>query len=240
MLRSLAVVCVLGTAAHADPAPCTPAPVDATMIRLAVQVDGNSGGRLVAAPGSQFPAVSDDGTTIVDLFQDETDFVGERVSTVATFTRHGAGAAVQLTAGIEGTDAPRTSDDVQAATRAVVDANALLAKHRWRPLALAAICPAPADVEQEEPLSRLDFADGTQLTFDPSGEQIAIDRHEVGAHFPAPGSGEFGGCGEIRGIARGYGSRKLGFVVLEPSASLGGDSCIGKLGVDTTLVVPLL
>jgi hypothetical protein len=233
------MVAALAGAAHADPARCAPAALDAPLRPLVVQSDAKAGGVLVAAPGSQFPAVSDDGTTIVDLFQDETDFVGERVSTVQTFTRRGPGAAVQLMGGIEGSDAPATPDDVQAQTRAVRDANALLAKHRWRALAEGAVCPAPADVEQEEPLSRVDFADGLRITLDPSSEVLTIDGRAVAAHFPAPGGGEFGGCGGITGIARGYGSRKLGFVVLEPTVQLGGDSCVGNLGVQNTIVVPI-
>ena len=239
MLRALAIVIALAAAAHAvhaDPAPCAPAPADPTLRHLAVQTDAASGGVLVPAPGSVFPAVSDDGTIVVDLFEDATDFVGTPVSTLATFTRRGSGPSVALEGNVDSAT-PAQPDQVQAQTRAMIDANALLAKHRWRALSAGAICPRdPDDAERGE---RVELDGGLHVTFDPTADAIAVDGRAVASHFPAPGSSEFGGCGRISGVARAYGSRALGFIVLEPTGSLGGDSCTGELGVDTTIVVPI-
>jgi hypothetical protein len=238
MLRRVAIALVVLAAgtAHADPPPCAPEPVDATLLHLAVQVDAGQGGVLLPTPGSSFPAISDDGTTIVDLFQDETDFVGEPVSTLATFTRRGPGAAVQLMGPMPGQ--PAGPEDVQEQARAMQGANALLAKHRWRALPLAATCSMPAGGTIDQALV-VGFGDGLEIAFDPSTRVLSRDGHALAQRFPTPGGGEFGDCGAAIAIARAYGSRTIGFVVLEPAVNLGGDSCMGKLGVDDTIFVPI-
>src|SRR5579862_8307392 len=157
MLRALAIVAVCAHAVHANPAPCAPAPVDAALRHLAVQTDAARGGVLVAAPGSEFPAVSDDGTTVVDLFEDSTDFVGTPVSTLQMFTRRGAGPAVALEGNVDAAT-PAQPDQVQAQTRAMIDANALLAKHRWRALSQGAICPRGDD--DDDQLERVELDGG--------------------------------------------------------------------------------
>jgi hypothetical protein len=249
VMTAIVVVIIAAAAARsAAAAPCEPAPVDPTLHGLLVVVDQQSAaGPLVPAPGSTFPAVSEDGTTIVDLFQDDQDFTGLPISTLATFTRRGRDASVEADGPMPGAADPPSPDEVAAWTRAVGDANALLAAHRWRTLPLAIACPAPGDDARTDAPIRLGFGGRLDITFDRATAELSARvrgaTHRLAAHFGAPGTADAdvggGGCGEVTGVDRAYGARSLGFVVLVPRAQLGGDSCFGNLGVDDALVVAL-
>jgi hypothetical protein len=76
------------------------------------------------------------------------------------------------------------------------------------------------------------------LQIDPDGGRARVARRRM----PALGDGdaEFGGggCGEILGLDA-FGSRGLGFAVVIPSGTLGGDSCMGRLSAEVAFVVKL-
>ena len=181
---------------------------------------------LAPAPGSQFPAVSADGTTIVDLVADAQDFSGIPIATVVFWTRSGVAASFQLvsTMGEEG-----PPDQAKLEQTTVEQINAKLAETTWTPI--AKVSASGEDPETGAP-STLDLGDGTTITL-----------AQVADRFPAPGeaSSEMGGggCGDVIGLADGYGSRQIGFAVVFPQVNLGGDDCFGSPSAELAIVVPL-
>ena len=178
---------------------------------------------LLPAAQAHFPAASADGTTIVDLIHDAQDFSGIPVATVTFWTQAGKADSFRLTS-------KPGSDDAAAQAReeakVVAAVNARLSAQRWRPLPLAA---KHAD------------ADGGNLTLDVGG--VTLPFAELSGWFGAPGVGNSerggGGCGNVTGIDKGFGSRELGFAVFLPRVNLGGDSCVGRLSADLAIVVPV-
>lgn len=232
-----------GGVARAAPDPCAPAAVDPALGPRAVAI-GNSPdvepGVMVAAPGSSFPAVSQDGTTVVQLFADHVDFVGTPVETLVFFTKGGASEAFT----VEGdTMTPPGAELVAANAKQVDLANARLAKTRWRALAVATPCPGDSD----DAHSTVHLGGGLRIAYDVAHARLTArvgkTTRTLRDTFPPPGTTSEKDlsptCGGVSGLAQAYGSRALGFVVLEPRVQLGGDSCMGSLGVDLSIVVRL-
>jgi len=215
------------------PSPCAQAPVDPALRHLAVTLgaaDPELGWQptLVAADGASFPAVSEDGTTIVALFQDAQDFTGIPVSTVVFYRRGGAIASYDLSG-------DRASRDDDAAVIAAIDHR--LARTRWRALPVGVACSDAAAVT----------LDGVTIAYDADRDRLtaSIDGgapRRLRVRVPALGDADHdvggGACGHIQHLDA-FGARALGFAIVVPSGTLGGDSCFGRLGVDTAFVVPL-
>jgi hypothetical protein len=241
MLRRSSIVlavALLAVAARAEPDPCLPAPVDPSLHALAITLaDAGDGFTKTLAPaaGSTFPAVSEDGTTVAALFTDAVDFVGSPVATVVLFRDGKVDASYPLESDLIAPGQAEPPADVAVEAKVVAAINARLAKTRWRALPVADACTDGS----------LHLADGLRIDYDVDHGRLTStwrgrSRRLRGA-FPAPGSTMEKDlpptCGGVTGLARGFGSRALGWVVLEPSVQLGGDSCMGKLGVDLAIVV---
>ena len=177
---------------------------------------------LVAANGSQFPAVSADGATLVDLVADSQDFSGIPIATVVFWTKSGVAASVRLESAFP-EEVPE--DQTQKEQDALAQANAKLAETTWHPI-------EKVEATGEDP----DTGAPNQLMVD----GVTIELAAVYDKFPDPGdAAEGGGCGEVLGLNEGYGSKALGFAVVYPRITLGGDDCYGLPTADLAVVVPL-
>ena len=207
------------------PAPPAQAP---TVLRL---VDAEVWNSRVFASDARFPAISEDGKTIVDLFQDEEDFTAAPITTLVAWSR--GARTTMFSVGGEGS-ASRPGDD-----RVLRRANAWLAKFRWQPLDGTVAIGTSEDGE----LSTIIAPSGATLEWRASTGTLSrvrgAKRRAIRATFPAPGTSmeSQGGCGEIRGIARAFGDEHL--LVLVPSANLGGDSCFGTPSAELAISIAL-
>ncbi|HTJ47154.1 MAG TPA: hypothetical protein VL463_33865 [Kofleriaceae bacterium] len=204
MTRALVIAILLLTASRAH----------ALAVELSPDVTADWGPTIVAAHGSQFPAISADGTTIVELYADEQDFVGTPIATAVFYTKTDTQSFQWAS----------DKDDRHGAELVVKAINARLAKTKWRALA-----ELPADI---------------RVTFDDHKQVVTVSRagKKTTASFPAPGDimdrdlGS-GGCGGVVSLDKIYGDAKAGFVVVEPRVGLGGDSCMGRPIADIAITV---
>lgn len=185
--------------------------------------EGSFTATLGPAEGARFPAVSADGTMVVHLVQDLEDFSGIPIATVVFWTAGGKGASFQLTSAIQ---EQVTDDQARLEDEAVTQINAELAKTTWSPIVLV-------EATGEDPDT------GAPNTID-LGDGAVIELAAVAGRFTGLGSAAEGGeCGEVIGLAHGFGSKALGFAIVFPRVNLGGDDCYGSPSADTALVVPL-
>jgi hypothetical protein len=222
----LAAVAACGPKSSSSPVGHSGGTAGSTLaVTLGTGEDGGEWTRtLVPAEGSHFPAVSADGTTVVDLVTDAQDFSGIPIATVVLWTKSGIAESFQLVSA-----APDESPAEQAKLEEtlVAKVNARLAQTTWHPLEKVS---ATGENEDTGAPDTLDLGDG-----------ITIKLEQV--RFPPPGTlpqaDGGGGCGDVIGLTEGFGSRELGFAVVFPQATLGGDDCFGTPSAELGTVVPL-
>jgi hypothetical protein len=211
--------------------PVVPAPPAPAALVLRLRDDRDWGIRVFAAD-ALLPAVSEDGKTIIELFEDGEDFTGAPITTLVGWSRSGSRKVAFALGGAAGTRAP-------SAERVLRAANAWLAKARWRHLDGAATIGRSDDGERSTITTRT----GATLQFDAStGRFTRVERtrrRALRASFGAPGSAmeARGGCGEILGVERAFGNDHL--VVVVPTVNLGGDSCFGLPSSDLAIALTL-
>jgi hypothetical protein len=215
MSRTLLVLLALARFAHAQ---CTTTLGAKTARALAVTIaDGVFQPPSIAA----FPAVSADGSTLVELFDDAQDFTGFPITSLVLWS---VGSGNQLESFVVG---GQPSGDT---TAILAKANARLAKTTWRGATTYTPCGHDDDTLQ---------ASGTTVAFSRDKQDVRVGARHVS--FPPPGSASKevggGGCGTTLGFARAFGAGKL--VVLVPHVELGGDSCFGSPSAELALAVRL-
>lgn len=223
-MRCALIVCgvIAARAAHADPAPRSIA------VELGPSADGWTQ-TLVAAAGAQFPAVSEDGRVIVELFHDRADFVGQPRATVVFFSRGRRAAAVALAS-----DATSVSSHAQARLerRALAAINERLGRARWRPLAIAT--PSPSG---QCAMSTAELDDGVHVAFNVGYVFLTRDGNtqRLDGRFPIPART----CAHVVDLDRAFGSRETGFVVAVPRLDADGAVCVGPPTADLAIPVPI-
>jgi hypothetical protein len=243
MLRLVPVLLAIAYPSLARAETCTSSPRDpstrAMQLELASDDSGFAGRRFAVARGTEFPAISKDGSLIAYLFFDAADFSGAPITTFVVWSRTGKRVvSLQLDSPLE-----QKFDTVERDRRerkALRDANARLAATRWRPLAVHQVCSAD--------LTTLHLDDVT-VTYDADTRRLALEidgkrSRRLDATFRAPGvrserEGGGGPCGHIQGLANGFGSKAIGVLFLLASADVGGDSCFGLPPADRMIAVPL-
>lgn len=237
--------------AAADPAapPCpdlTPMPA-ATLRDLRVALTPPTGAGpvgMAATAGSVFPAISEDGQTIVQLFRDEEDFSSAPVETVVFFGADGTRGAAFRIGGHEPEAAPPA--------KIVARVNARLARSTWRALPVARSCALPGTPD-DDLHTAVAFADGHAFTYDERTGHLAT---EDTAHGPRRvrsqplAVGPIGwresfdaadktqhGCGTVRRIEEAIWSPTTRLLLVVATGQLGGDSCVGRISADTITVV---
>jgi hypothetical protein len=218
MWRALLVLAVVSNVAHADP--CRAAPARSKSRAMQLELTGKHFKLLARKGDAEFPAVSDDGTQIAQLFEDQQDFTGAPLTTLVVWTKTGKRV---MKRGLGGEGDKRDPD---ATLRA---ANELLAKHRWRPLPTFAPCDDASTLE----------LDDITLAFDSAHEQVTAGT--VTKQLGAPGDAMMGTttCGVNTGLAEAFGGKALGIVIVVPRVNLGGDSCFGNPSADNALAIPI-
>ncbi len=220
----LVLLIVLATAtAHADP--CTTPPSNAKLRSLSlVRATADKGmgfdPGFTAAAGSEFPAVSNDGKKVAQLFVDAEDFTGAPVSTLAIYSVANARLIDSVTVG-------GSQPDPDIATK-LKTANKLLAGTRWTPLPTSQACDSGLVIDGRTFKYDVDTNKLTQTR----GKQTSV----VTAGFPQSGTrmgnkedGAGSPCGDVLGLESGFGTG--GLIVIVPRSQFGGDSCFGALGV---------
>jgi hypothetical protein len=214
-----------------------------------------------------FPAVSRDGRTVVQIYEDIEDFSDIPIRRMVFFSIP-TGKVIRTFLLHSGEDTNRIAGNAETAQEIMqrresdrTAANRLLDATAWRHLATARSparpCPGTPWEKLDEERSRKEEwsghrvarfdAEGMDLEYDPERGTLTVRalqkdgtlRAVVVNHRPeSPGkSSTGGGCGEAAGIA-GFGSRELGaFFLFGTDENLGGDSCVG---VDTALRTGLL
>ncbi len=245
--RVALALCLLVGRAHAETDPCVTTPRDpstrAMTVRLVDALDWDYH-ILAASPGAEFPAVSADGKTIVHLFQDYRRLPFSRLEFWSTSGERLAQFTLEADRDRCGTDRDGAATARERATAKA--ANARLRRTTWRPLAIHTACDAPGDrgasqVRLDGGELRFDAATGGLSRVQPGAAPVPLP-----ARFSSPGSKWEDpelpptSCGEIRGIAYGFGGPDLGLAILVPEANLGDDYwCFGVPSADAALVLPL-
>ncbi|MCE9574790.1 MAG: hypothetical protein K8W52_16695 [Deltaproteobacteria bacterium] len=246
--RAGAVMLLLvGGVAQAETDPCAVPPADPATRAMTIDlVDNADWGYQTFAPGTgaAFPAVSKDGKTLVQLFQDGEDFTGAPITTIVFWSTRGAELARYGRGGASDSRNSAAAD----APHAHAAVNQRLAATTWRPLAVHNACEPDSEVGRSP--SRVTVDGDVAITFDPATarltKRVAKGRAtRIRAQFRAPGLRSAddgipgGGCGEITRLAYGFGGRDLGVAILIADGNLGGDSCFGQPVADNALVIPL-
>jgi hypothetical protein len=192
------------------------------------------------------PAIAGDGSAVAALFHDEVDFVGSPVDTLVIWRIADGKELARVQVAVDQEAEP--SDDVAGpaakAAALAAQATAALAGHRWLPVTGSATVGERGDDDAPGPIR---LGDGRTLRLDMDRGALVIDRGTVSPDsFASPGSmmameGEEGGsCGFITGLDVVAGGRAGDdWILLQPHANLGGDSCFGSLGVDLALFARL-
>ncbi len=226
----IVTVVIAARAAHADPC-APPAPVDekprAMSVALGPPPDGAYGWTrtLVAADGAQFPAVSEDGKVMVELFYDRS--AGQPQGTVVFFSRARRAAAIALASDTTDSRAQRRLE-----RRALAAIDERLSRARWRPLAVATPCDA---VLHDAAVATL--ADDVVVTI--VGRSISISRDgnlARAVHATIPDLQR--SCDRFAVLDRVFGSRAIGFAVVVPRIDPPDDSCVGS--PSAALATPVL
>jgi hypothetical protein len=221
MRLALILLVIAARAAHADPR--------AMAVELGASAVGWTG-TLVPADGSQFPAVSEDGRVIVELFHDRADFVGQPLATVVFFSRGQRAAAIALAS-----DATPVANRAQRRIerRALAEINERLGRARWQPLAV--VVPTPSDHDAG---STTELDDGVHVAFNVGYVFVTRDGSRTARlerRFTNPG----GTCARIVGVDRIFGSRATGFLVAVPRFDADGEVCIAPPSADLAIAVPI-
>lgn len=237
MLRlALALSLVAASTAAAAAAPCSTPPKNPTARVMAVTLSPD--GLLAPSGAAEFPAVSKDGSTVVELFEDTEDFTGAPLSTLVFWSKSGRVLATFRLGGTAMGEPIR-----QHPVKTAAAANARLAKKRWRPLAVHGVCAATDDGEAVT----LHLDGGVAVTFHADKQKLTRvigkgPSRPLRAAFPAPGSammGRTGGCGDVIGIERAFGGKDIGVAVFVPRVNLGGDNCSGNGEAANAIAVPI-
>jgi hypothetical protein len=229
-LGLISSACVLATIATAHADPCVTPPKDDQLRALSVvrapadPSEAHDDLGFAEAKGTEFPALSEDGKRLVQLYHDTEDFTAVPSSTLVIYSTANAHVIKSFSAG------GRPSDPGVAAT--IKKANAALASSRWRPLATFTQCHPTQDTLT---------VDGITYTYDQTKNTLAQTRGKrtlkLKEVFPGSGWRDSGSCGNTIGLAGGFGDAKAGLVVLVPNSSFGGDSCMGA--PESSRVLPL-
>jgi len=220
-----AAVAAPDKAAPVATCPAIKAPTAAHPIVLTVKDN------LFSATPGDFPAVSADGDKLAMLFDDAEDFSAAPVHTLVIWNKAGK-ELVRMTSRTDPVDPDVKAPPPDGALLYRLDkANRALAG-TWRSIGMAVSCSDGS----------LSIGDGVTFRFDEAKQTLIGAHGPIKQAFGSPGDRseppDHGGCGSVTRLAYGFGSKAFGSVVLVPSANLGGDSCVGKLGVDQAIVVP--
>jgi hypothetical protein len=226
----IAAIVMAAEAAHADPC-AAPDPIDAAPRAMAVALgpppDSAAGWTrtLAAADGSQFPAVSEDGRVIVELFYDRN--AGQPLGTVVFFSRSRRAATIDLAS-----DTTDSRAQERLERRALAAINERLGRARWRPLAVA----TPCDALLHDAVTAA-LGDGVTVTV--AGRSISITRDGANrpTHATIPDLART--CDRFAVLDRAFGSRAIGFAVVVPHVDVPDVSCVGSPTAALAVAVPI-
>lgn len=218
---------------------------------------------LAPATLSAFPALSEDGRWLALAANDEADFSADLVVRLRIVALPSGRALATYVFADEGAEySARTPTALaayeRATRRALEQAQAQLDQKRWIGLERAYVpaetrCVAgpwtlfdasrTLDVDRVRRFERAALelelaADKDRLTVR-TAEGGRIDARTLPVSFPAMGRSSEGGCGGVYGFRDAWIAQDQGTVVLAPHPSLGGDNCVGHLGLDQTVVMQL-
>jgi hypothetical protein len=230
-LAPIVIALIVARAAHADPC-APPDPIDAAPRAMAVELVASQDGwtrTLAPTATSQFPAISEGGTVIVELFHDHEHDLVQPVATAVFFARGARAAAVSLAS-----DATPTADRAQRRKEraAVAAINERLGRARWRPLAVAVPCADSNGM-------RAELGDGVHVQLRVYGE-VVVGRdggpdHAMSARFQVRGST----CARSIQLDRAFGTGGTrGFVVLVPRFDTDDGTCGGFTSAALAAAVP--
>ncbi|MGE5180898.1 MAG: hypothetical protein ACM31C_02495 [Acidobacteriota bacterium] len=239
MLRQVVLACLLAATASAAPGK--------RALHLEPEDEHSAHHLFAAEHAGDFPSVSDDGSTIAELYREGEDFTGAPITTLVLWSKTGTRLASFRLGGFTDPSRPPEHAGKIAAYEwpILAAANAQLSHHLWSSLAVG----KPCGEDPVDPGGALCFADGLSIRYLEGSDELVIRAgkrapRRVAAAFPPAGRRDAadggGGCGGTRGLAGGYGSLALGIVILDPASLLGGDSCVGLPASDRALPVLLL
>lgn len=210
-----------------------------------------------------FPALSEDGRWLALAANDAADFSGHLVvrlrivalpsgRALATHVLDDENAALDAKTPAALAAHERTTQNASAKAQAQLD------QKRWIGLERAYVpaeqsCDAgpwllfdsarTLDVDRVRRFERASL----ELELTPAEDHLTvrvakngrIDARTLPVTFPAMGRSSEGACGGLYGLRDAWIAQDKGTLVLAPHPSLGGDNCVGNLGLDQTVVVRL-
>ena len=182
---------------------------------------------LVPADGAQFPAVSEDGKVMVELFHDRIGTNAQPMATVVLFSRMNRAVSTELRSDTTDSRAQRRLE-----RSAVAAINERLSRARWRPLAVATPCQAILH-------DAVTAALGDGVTVMVAGRAISVARDGVARpmHSAVP---DLLSCDRYAVLDRAFGSRAIGFVVVVLRNDAPDDSCRHLGSPTAALAIPVL
>ncbi|HTJ81280.1 MAG TPA: hypothetical protein VL400_06130, partial [Polyangiaceae bacterium] len=208
-----------------------------------------------------FPAVSEDGSTLVDLALDQEDFSGRSVERIRFFSLPSGRVLATFSLHDEPADDAAKTPQARANRLREIERDWSAAKERlgrskWVSLEHgetgSSACPPWTALDPQvgqTPALRFARADmDVRLDVDDAGavKALVVRRAVAGrvvtsrAHvtFPAVGRAFGGGaCGMIQGLEDAFVTPDGATLFLRAAGNLGGDSCAGTLGLDRVTIV---
>ena len=217
LARTAIVLVALATTAAADPKVCSTPPTSRTPRAMTVTLEHRN--LLAPAPGSEFPAISEDGSRFVELFDEMQDFTGFPIRTLVVWSRTGKELAEVSTAedGPASGERPTNADDRASLRKAV----AALAGTKWRPLDRFTSC------ERDE--RTIQLPDGASVSLDVDHQTLVVSKPRSVTKMKRPGfnAETKGPCGSYVRLGSAFGGTADGAVVVTVVPQLGGDMCSG-------------
>lgn len=191
---------------------------------MTVELDRNN--LLAGAPGTELPAISEDGSRFVELVDDVQDFTGFPVHTLIVWSRTGKQIASISTAATELDPSTRkaTANDRAAVTKAA----AALAGTKWRPLDRATPCGDDNAIQ---------LPGGLTISLDVDHQTLVTSKPHIVTKLVAPGfnAETKGPCGSFARLKSVFGGVTEGAIVVALGPQYGGDLCSGD-GTPTVVV----
>lgn len=259
-----AAACAAGDASEVPSAPSLePHAIALELVDREGTESGRPMQRLSPATMAEFPALSEDGRWLALAANDEADFSADvvvRLRIVALPSGHTLATHVleDESAAYDAKTPREVAAYERATTNARVKAQAELDQKRWVGLERAYVpaetsCVAgpwtlfdasrTLDVDRVRRFERaaleLELTPSEHLTVR-TAKGGRVDARTMSVSFPAMGRASEGGeCGGVIGLRDAWISGDHRTLVLTPHPSLGGDNCVGHLGLDQTIVTRL-
>jgi hypothetical protein len=226
--------------ASAAPDKCIVAPADPSTRAMALELRQGSKHRVFqAGKGASFPAVSEDGATLVELFTDGSP--EDRMHTTVVFWSNTGQRLAMFSLGTFAEGGPKDSAGDAAwqsyEAKVLADANARLTKTKWRPLAKHLACGD----------RKLHLDDGVTLSFDTDNQQIVRElgggkTKVLAGKFPVIATNDVTGdeCARPNGFAQGFGGDHVGVAVVTATHhGRTSEMCYEKPSGGVAIAVPL-